>query len=61
MIFQGKWREAIERHRKEMSEDSAQMNGSFATVALASCHIWACYEANELDYVDSLYARYHDE
>ncbi|MEA3133958.1 MAG: LuxR family transcriptional regulator, maltose regulon positive regulatory protein [Gammaproteobacteria bacterium] len=61
LIFQGQLRDAIERYRKEMSEESAHMDGSFASAALASCHIWACYEANELDNVESLYARYHDD
>ncbi len=60
LMFQGKLREALAKLRKQKSEESAHMDGSFASAALASCHIWACYEANELDAVESLYARYHD-
>ncbi len=60
LMFQGKLREALAKFRKEKSEESAYMDGSYASAALASCHIWACYEANELDAVESLYARYHD-
>jgi len=60
LMFQGNLREALEKFREEMSEDSEHMDGSFASAALASCHIWACYEANELDAVESLYSRYHE-
>jgi LuxR family maltose regulon positive regulatory protein len=60
MIFQGQLRDALARFRREMREESAHMDGSFASAALASCHIWALYEANELDAVEAMYARYHD-
>ena len=60
LIYQGQLREAIERFRKAMAEESAHFDGSFASAALASCHIWALYEANELDVVEALFARYHD-
>jgi len=60
LIYQGQLREAIERFRKAMAEESAHFDGSFASAALASCHIWALYEANELDAVEALFARYHD-
>jgi LuxR family maltose regulon positive regulatory protein len=60
LIYQGQLRDAIERFKKEMQEESAHMDGSFASAALASCHIWASYEANHLDVVEAIYARYHD-
>jgi LuxR family transcriptional regulator, maltose regulon positive regulatory protein len=60
LIYQGQLREAIERFRKAMAEESVHFDGSFASAALASCHIWALYEANELDAVEALFARYHD-
>jgi LuxR family maltose regulon positive regulatory protein len=60
LVFQGQLREAIARFRPEMTEEGAHMDGSFASAALASCHIWALYEANELDAVEAIYARYHD-
>jgi len=60
LIYQGQLRDAIERFKKEMREESAHMDGSFASAALASCHIWASYEANNLDAVEAIYARYHD-
>ncbi|HVN64397.1 MAG TPA: LuxR C-terminal-related transcriptional regulator, partial [Candidatus Binataceae bacterium] len=60
LIYQGQLRDAIERFRKEMSSGSAHIDGSFASAALASCYIWALYEANELDAVEAVFARYHD-
>jgi LuxR family transcriptional regulator, maltose regulon positive regulatory protein len=60
LIYQGQLREAIDRFRKAMAEESAHIDGSFASAALASCHIWALYEANELDAVEAVFARYHD-
>jgi len=60
LIYQGQLREAVERFRKEMSEERAHIDGSFASAALASCYIWALYEANDLDAVEAVFARYHD-
>jgi LuxR family transcriptional regulator, maltose regulon positive regulatory protein len=60
LIYQGQLREAIDRFRKAMAEESAHIDGSFAAAALASCYIWALYEANELDAVEAVFARYHD-
>jgi LuxR family maltose regulon positive regulatory protein len=60
LIYQGQLGEAVNRFRREMQEESAHMDGSFASAALACCHIWASYEANQLDVVEALYARYHD-
>ena len=60
LIYQGQLREAIDRFRKAMAEESAHIDGSFASAALASCYIWALYEANELDAVEAVFARYHD-
>jgi len=60
LIYQGRLAEAVERFRREMQEEGAHMDGSFASAALACCHIWASYEANQLDAVEAIYARYHD-
>jgi LuxR family maltose regulon positive regulatory protein len=60
LIYQGQLRDAIDRFRKAMAEESAHIDGSFASAALASCYIWALYEANELDAVEAVFARYHD-
>src|SRR5258708_12045070 len=60
LIYQGQVREAIDRFRKAIAEESAHIDGSFASAALASCYIWALYEANELDAVEAVFARYHD-
>jgi LuxR family maltose regulon positive regulatory protein len=60
LIYQGQLRDAIDRFRKAMAEESTHIDGSFASAALASCYIWALYEANELDSVEGVFARYHD-
>jgi LuxR family maltose regulon positive regulatory protein len=59
LIYQGQLGEALERFRR-MQEESAHMDGSFASAALACCQIWASYEANQLDLVEAIYARHHD-
>ena len=61
LVLQGHLREALERFRKEMSAPSVHLDKSFASAALASCYIWALYEANELDAVEALCGQYHDD
>jgi len=60
-ILQGQLPEALERFRRDMSSPGTHLDKSFASAALASCHIWALYEANELDGVESLCGQYHDD
>jgi LuxR family maltose regulon positive regulatory protein len=44
-----------------MASPGTHLDKSFASAALASCHIWALYETNELDGVESLCGQYHDD
>lgn len=61
LIVQGHLREALDRFGKEMAEQRAQLDKSLAAAAQASCYIWALYEANELDLVESQWGQYHDD
>jgi LuxR family maltose regulon positive regulatory protein len=60
-ILQGQLPEALERFRRDMALPGTHLDKSFASAALASCHIWALYETNELDGVESLCGQYHDD
>lgn len=57
-IMQGQLREALERFDAEAAGPPGQLDKSLAPAALAACHIWALYEANQLDRVEVLSARY---
>ncbi|MGQ0620076.1 MAG: LuxR C-terminal-related transcriptional regulator [Panacagrimonas sp.] len=60
LMMQGQLDASLERFRKGMSEQRMHLDGSFALAAMVSCYIWALYEANELDMVESLFAQYRD-
>jgi LuxR family maltose regulon positive regulatory protein len=60
-LLQGQLHEALERFKREMTEPGAQIERSFASAALASCHIWALYESNDLNGVESICGQYHDD
>lgn len=61
LVLQGRLPEALERFRRDVPAPGDQIDKSFASAALASCHIWALYEANELDAVEALCGQYHDD
>lgn len=61
LLLQGRLPEALDRLRSEESDAAEQIDKSFATAALASCQIWALYEANELDAVEAICGQYHDD
>ena len=61
LVLQGRLPEALDRFRRDVAAPGSDLDKSFASAALASCHIWALYEANELDAVESLCGQYHDD
>jgi LuxR family transcriptional regulator, maltose regulon positive regulatory protein len=61
LILQGRLPEALERFHREAMTDDDQIDKSFASAALAACHIWALYEANELAAAGSLCGQYLDD
>lgn len=60
LLVQGQLREALERLKAGMAEQRMHEDRSVASAALASCTIWALYEANELDAAEALFGQYHD-
>ncbi|MES2681992.1 MAG: LuxR C-terminal-related transcriptional regulator [Pseudomonadota bacterium] len=60
LLVQGRLREALERLKAGMAEQRMQEDRSVASAALASCAIWALYEANELDAAEAMFGQYHD-
>jgi len=60
LLLEGELREALERFRTGMAEQRMHVDQSYASAALASCYIWALYEANELDAAEGLFGQYHD-
>src|SRR5579885_934891 len=60
LLMRGDLQAALEKMRAGMAEQQMHLDGSFAAAALASCYIWALYEANELDRVETLFVQYRD-
>lgn len=59
-ILHGELDKALERYREDMAEQQLHLAESFALAALASCYLWALYEANELELVQVVFGQYHD-
>lgn len=60
LVLQGDLVEALVAFRRGMQDQRQSLEGSFASAVLVSCHVWALYEANDLDAVEALFAQYHD-
>lgn len=58
LLLRGDLQEALGKFRAAMAEQQMHLDGSFAAAALASCYIWALYEANALDQVETVFAQY---
>lgn len=59
-ILSGELNNALARYREDMAEQELHLAESFALAALASCYLWALYEANELELVQAVFGQYHD-
>jgi LuxR family maltose regulon positive regulatory protein len=60
LIAQGRLHEAL-AHLREAHAQEAPLDTSVAGAALAACHIWALYEANDLETLESLAHRFQRE
>ena len=60
LLAQGRLHEAL-GHLREAHAQEAPLDTSVAGAALAACHIWALYEANDLETLDSLAHRFQRE
>ncbi|HSV71284.1 MAG TPA: LuxR C-terminal-related transcriptional regulator [Methylibium sp.] len=60
LLVQGRLQDALERFRAAGAQHEP-IDTSVASAVRAACHIWAVYEANELDTAESLAARFQRE
>jgi LuxR family maltose regulon positive regulatory protein len=60
LMIQGLLPQALERFRGAASEDPLGLDKSFSSAALASCHIHALYQANQLDAAEALFVQFQD-
>ena len=60
LMAQGQLPEALEIFRAGMAEQRMHLDKSFASAAVVSCYLWALYESDQLDRVESLFGQYRD-
>ena len=60
LLLQGQLHESLAAFEAGAAEERMQAEQSFASAALVSCHIWALYEANQLDRAEALFGQHHD-
>lgn len=60
LLVQGRLNEAL-AHLRDQNAQEAPLDTSVAGAALAACHIWALYEANDLATLESLAHRFQRE
>lgn len=60
-LLQGRLPEALDQLGRQVSAPGDQIDKSFAAAALASCHIWALYEANEIDAIEAACGQHHGD
>jgi LuxR family maltose regulon positive regulatory protein len=56
----GDLRPALSRFAAALAEERMHVDSSFAVAALASCYVWALYEADELDAAEAIFTRYRE-
>ncbi|HEX4460217.1 MAG TPA: AAA family ATPase, partial [Polyangia bacterium] len=59
-VSAGDLRPALSRFAAALAEERMHVDASFAVAALASCYVWALYEADELDAAESIFTRYRE-
>jgi LuxR family maltose regulon positive regulatory protein len=60
LLLQGRLQSALECFRAGVAEQGVGPGKSFASAALASCYVWALYEANELAAAEAVFSQHHD-
>lgn len=60
LLLQGALRDSLDRFKEGLSEKHVSIDKCFASAALASCYIWALYEASELESAESLFYQHSD-
>ena len=60
LLEQGHLGDALDRFESAMTRQRKHVDRSHAVAALASCYLWALYEADALDEAESVFGQYED-
>jgi LuxR family maltose regulon positive regulatory protein len=60
LLAQGHLGDALDRFESAMSKQRKHVDRSHAAAALASCYLWALYEADALNEAESIFGQYQD-
>jgi LuxR family transcriptional regulator, maltose regulon positive regulatory protein len=60
LLAQGHLGDALDRFELAMSKQRKHVDRSHAAAALASCYLWALYEADALNEAESIFGQYQD-
>jgi LuxR family maltose regulon positive regulatory protein len=60
LLEQGHLGDALDRFKSAMTKRRKHVDRSHAAAALASCYLWALYEADALDEAESVFGQYQD-
>jgi len=60
LLEQGHLGDALDRFESAMTKQRKHVDRSHAVAALASCYLWALYEADALDEAESIFGQYQD-
>jgi LuxR family maltose regulon positive regulatory protein len=60
LLEQGHLDDALDRFKSAMTKRRKHVDRSHAAAALASCYLWALYEADALDEAESVFGQYQD-
>ena len=60
LLEQGHLGDALDRFELAMTKQRKHVDRSHAMAALASCYLWALYEADALDEAESVFGQYQD-
>lgn len=60
LVLEGRVRHAIECLREGIQQQRSVLDSSFVSAVLASCYIWALYEADDLEMLEAVAEEYRD-
>lgn len=60
LLLEGHVRPALECLRAGLEEQRRVLDATFVSAAIASCYVWALYEANEHDLLEAVVAEYRE-
>ncbi|WP_273452324.1 LuxR C-terminal-related transcriptional regulator [Nevskia ramosa] len=60
LVLEGRLDAALACLRNGIAQQRAVLDSSFSTAAIASCYLWALYEANDLDLLEAVAEEYRE-